>query len=72
MYLDHEEYGDPLVVGVVQVCTVEGLAGTGTLTENCNSLTKVQSNVDIWRCHMSLVNKVFDTPQIENQLITCV
>ena len=29
--MDNEEYGDPLLVGVVQVCTVKGLAGTYSL-----------------------------------------
>ena len=48
-YLDHEEDGDPLVVGVVQVCTVKGLAGTGTLTKNWSILTCLFRKVDIWR-----------------------
>ena len=48
-YLDHEEDGDPLVVGVVQVCTVKGLAGTGTLTKNWSILKCLLCKVDIWQ-----------------------
>ncbi len=31
LYLNHEEYGDPLVVGVVQVSAVMGFPRTRTL-----------------------------------------